>query len=186
MDEVHIAVIEKKVVVPVFIGDDSPEFWSFIPPEIRALRGVPLPKPEQWTDKTLEPLVDGLKRLIVQLPAGPPVDADDPQKGRWGGKKRHNGRELAGTVSSVSKNWFDVTLTVKTVRGKPLTGPVSFHLHPSFSEEVQTVAAKEGVATIAIQAWGAFTVGAVMDDGKTTLELDLAELRDAPKEFRER
>ena len=185
--EARAALDGKKLLVPVFVNAGKSDYWSSIPSEIRALRGVSLPsRPEFWTAKTLQPLTDGLKRLFVQLPIKLPVDPDDPQKGRWGGKNRLNGRELTAAVTKVSKNWFDVTLTVKTVRGKPLTGPVTFHLHPSFSNGVQTVEADAGAATITLQTWGAFTVGAVMEDGNTALELDLAELKDAPNEFRER
>jgi hypothetical protein len=36
-----------------------------------------------------------------------------------------------------------------------------------------------------VSASGAFTVGALLEDG-TTLELNLAELSEAPKTFRER
>ena len=35
-------------------------------------------------------------------------------------------------------------------------------------------------------AWGAFTVGARTDDGKTRLELNLATLESAPTRFRSR
>jgi hypothetical protein len=43
-----------------------------------------------------------------------------------------------------------------------------------------------GVAELSIDAWGAFTVGAVADGGLTRLELDLAEHPDFPAEFRAR
>jgi cellulose biosynthesis protein BcsQ len=183
--ETSAAVDKKKVLVPVFIGTDAPRYWSSVPPDIKSLRGVSLPRPAEWTPETLRPLADGLKRLLVNLPRRSPVDPDDPQKGQWGGKNRHNGRELTATVVRVSKNWFEIILTVRTVRSKPLTGPVTFHLHQSFENETETVEADDGEATLTLHAYGAFTVGAVMDDGRTTLELDLAELKGAPKEFRE-
>ena len=37
-----------------------------------------------------------------------------------------------------------------------------------------------------ILSYGAFTVGVITDNGKTMLELDLAEDKSFPKEFRER
>jgi hypothetical protein len=63
---------------------------------------------------------------------------------------------------------------------------VVFHLHPTFRASVKTVKVRESKATLRLSAWGAFTVGAIADEGATRLELDLATLPDAPKEFRER
>jgi len=63
---------------------------------------------------------------------------------------------------------------------------VQFYLHPTFANPVQTVPVRYGVARLDLKAWGSFTAGAVADEGKTRLELDLSTLKDAPKEFRER
>src|SRR6059036_633347 len=45
--------------------------------------------------------------------------------------------------------------------------------------------ARDGVARLRVVAYGAFTVGVEADEGKTQLELDLAELPKVPKAFRE-
>ena len=40
------------------------------------------------------------------------------------------------------------------------------------------------MAELALDAWGAFTVGAIADSGLTRLELDLAEIDEAPSSFK--
>lgn len=114
------------------------------------------------------------------------LDVDDPQKGQWGGRTSHNGRTLRGWVRELSANWFEVTLEVAGQPDRPLESSVEFHLHPIFSPLVRTVPVLAERATLKLSAWGAFTVGAVTDEGRTRLELDLAELQDAPQVFRER
>ena len=113
------------------------------------------------------------------------VFSDDPQKGRWGGKPVANGRKLSAKVSG-KDGWFRTVLEVRaTTKKNPLRGTVKFHLHDTFPDPVLTVPVRNGVARESIWSYGAFTVGAETDGGATKLELDLAELPDAPKEFRE-
>jgi hypothetical protein len=82
--------------------------------------------------------------------------------------------------------WFRVELEVaSTDAAAPLTGPVTFHLHPTFSPDEQAVAPADGVARLRLTSYGAFTVGAETADG-TRLELCLASIPDAPIEFRMR
>lgn len=45
---------------------------------------------------------------------------------------------------------------------------------------------RDGRAELVIRAWGAFTVGVELDEGRRLLELNLAELPGVPKEFAER
>ncbi|MEE1946151.1 pYEATS domain-containing protein [Pedobacter sp. KR3-3] len=114
---------------------------------------------------------------------------DDPQKGLWGGKSEADGRKVTAVVreTSYDRNWFNINLTVtSTDPNNPLVGDVLFHLHPSFMKEIQKVRALDGVAQCNIVGWGAFTVGVECDEGKTKLEIDLAELTDAPELFRKR
>jgi hypothetical protein len=114
----------------------------------------------------------------------PPVE-DDPQKGRWGERAATDTRRLTATVETIDRDWFRIHLTVSARRGKkPLNGNVVFHLHDSFQDPVQTVKVRDGEATLTLVAYGAFTVGAEADKGRTRLELDLAELKSAPKKFR--
>jgi hypothetical protein len=117
-------------------------------------------------------------------------DPEDPQKGHWGGERRRNGRILHATVTRVPQNreWFTVRLEVRSLdpERNPLTGRVRFHLHPSFHPAEVEVPVAGSVAILERVAWGAFTVGAEADGGETPLELDLAELDEAPAEFRVR
>lgn len=126
------------------------------------------------------------ERIKVNLPA-PEVD-DDPQKGRFGRKsvREDKGRKLDAKVDQ-SGSFFTVDVLVETLPGaaKPLDGQVDFYVHDTFPREVYSVIAKDGKATYDFYASGAFTIGAVCDDGLTLLELDLSRLRDAPKRFRE-
>lgn len=63
---------------------------------------------------------------------------------------------------------------------------MQFFLHPTFHGNDRPVVAVTpgGTADLALTAWGAFTVGAIADNGATKLELDLAELPAAPAEFK--
>ena len=122
-----------------------------------------------------------LRRLIVQIKgmlvesAHNVGNADDPQKGRWGGAPSANDRELSATVTPINSDWFDIRLTVKATGDKPLTGDVTFFLHPTFRPDYRRVPVIDGVAILDLRGWGAFTVGAMCDNGLTRLELDLAE-----------
>jgi hypothetical protein len=114
---------------------------------------------------------------------------DDPQKGKWGGKPEVNGRKISANVrpTSFNEEWFNVYLEViSTDANKPLIGEVVFHLHPSFPNDVEKVNAENNIAALNLVAWGAFTVGVECDGGQTKLELDLAELPDAPHVFKSR
>lgn len=113
----------------------------------------------------------------------------DPQKGRWGGEAVRNGRQLRATVVPATNitAFFTVHLEVTASAGAPkLDGVVRFHLHPSFQVASPVVPVRDGIASLTLVAWGAFTVGAEADGGKTALELDLAKLPDAPFEFTSR
>lgn len=126
--------------------------------------------------------------LETMLPGAEEFNPDDPQRGRWGGKWRRNGRILSATVTPVprTQGWYNVRLEVRSTdsENNPLKGHVRFHLHPTFTPQDPVVPVTGGVAALERIAWGAFTVGAEADDGETPLELNLAELEDAPAEFR--
>jgi hypothetical protein len=68
----------------------------------------------------------------------------------------------------------------------PITGPVKFHLHPTFRQQVVAVPSDGELAELVLIAWGAFTVGVEADNGTTKLELDLSQLADAPQAFTSR
>jgi hypothetical protein len=118
-----------------------------------------------------------------------PVDAHDLNKGRFGGLDERNGLILAADVSesSIHSGWFRVDLRVQP-KSRALDQSVTFYLHESYDEanRVQVVKPVAGVARLTVLAWGAFTVGAVTDDGQTQLELDLSEDSRFPLLFRKR
>jgi hypothetical protein len=115
--------------------------------------------------------------------------AEDPQKNQWGGKDINNGRRIRADVTPTPGNreWFNVTIYVESVDpAPPLEGEVVFHLHPTFRDPNPVVPVRSGEAVLTRLAWGAFTVGAEADRGKTKLELDLSKIEDAPNLFRSR
>lgn len=120
----------------------------------------------------------------------PDTRADDPQKGRWGGKAVDKFRELAaGEIRPLQTNaaFYNVPLEVRSTDpvNHPLTGKVTFHLHDTFHPNAREVEAVHNVARLSLVAYGAFTVGAETADG-ARLELDLSGPSiDAPREFKE-
>jgi hypothetical protein len=112
---------------------------------------------------------------------------DDPWKGVFG-RSEAGGRKMLANVSPAgSPGLYKVyiqVLATDPVRN-PLSGAVQFYLHPTFSNDKPIVTVSpSGVADLNLTACGAFTIGAIMDNGRSKLELDLAELPDAPSEFK--
>jgi hypothetical protein len=87
------------------------------------------------------------------------------------------GRRLTAQVKqSRTEGIFEVVLQVySTDPDKPLEGPVTFHLHGFSPKSERVVLAKNNIAELTVSAVGPFTVEASADDGKTNLELNLAE-----------
>lgn len=196
-------------------GFDEPRHFAILPvngseeaPEVIRARltgkfGVePIFYPAVTHHRNLGILLKALQSPRAQLPSlgtdegddgpltrGPVRHPDDPQKGRWGGRPKRDGRELSAEVRTSGKHWYSISLVVESVDDKrPLKGPVYFHLHHTFRNPVQRVvpAGKKPLrAELQLWAYGAFTVGVSADGGKTHLELDLAKLEKAPKDFRE-
>jgi len=125
---------------------------------------------------------------FLQIQRGP--DDEDPWAGQFGGHSTSNGRRLEASIKplTVSADWVSIRLSVKSTDAEkfPLTGNVQFYIHPSFGNYELTVPVLGGEATLNISAWGAFTVGALADGGKTKLELDLSQQPDAPEPFKSR
>jgi hypothetical protein len=115
------------------------------------------------------------------------INPRDPQKGQWGGLSTRNGWRLTADVTTIEDDWFGIALAVRAAprQRKALTGNVVFHLHDSFAKSTRVVSTSRGAAKLELAAYGAFTVGAMVERDGTMLELDLAELENAPKRFRE-
>jgi hypothetical protein len=115
-------------------------------------------------------------------------DLEDPCKGRFGGLPIRDGFELTSRIyRSSDPYWFNIYLTVRSrdPRANPLRGHVRIYLHPSFPQPIQRSPVVSNRVTKKMWAWGAFTVGAFLEDHNVLLELDLANT-DAPAAFRAR
>lgn len=115
--------------------------------------------------------------------------AADPHKGRFGSNPERNNWRLSAMVrpSAVADDMCMIKLRVaSTVPDRRLNGPVVFFVHPTFPKERYEVAPARGVASLELRGWGAFTVGACVMEDKTELELDLAHVEDAPRDFKNR
>jgi hypothetical protein len=114
------------------------------------------------------------------------ADDGDLQKGKWGESPSANGRQLSARIEKIpGENYYRrVILRVEsTDASKPLTGKVTFHLHPTFNEPNFDESVVDGVAETSLISYGAFTVGAEADNGETKLELDLTSLDDGKDQF---
>lgn len=117
---------------------------------------------------------------------------DDPWKGSFGKKPvdHEMGRQLSAKVLPIQSQpgWYAVELVVSRLPGsdKKLDSPVQFFIHDTFPNSKPEVQPVQDKAVLHLKAWGAFTVGALTDNGMCKLELDLSELKDAPEEFRTR
>jgi hypothetical protein len=135
--------------------------------------------------------VEVTKKLLEVTEGIAPDNPSDPWKGRFGGTNINNDRELKAEVKPIpgSLDLYSIRLTVGSLdqQTNRLSGVVQFFLHPTFTNDRPIVTVGPyGVAELNLKAWGAFTVGAVADDGQTKLELDLSTLESAPAAFRVR
>jgi hypothetical protein len=129
---------------------------------------------------------------IAEWPETPPEgpNPDDPQKGRWGGSPEAGGLQLSAVLTAVRKSLFYVDLVVSSTDGKPLGGPVRFHLHPSYPRSIITIRKVRPNNTLVLEevsAYEAYTLGAEVrrpDSSVVPLELDLTTLRYLPRRFR--
>ncbi len=115
------------------------------------------------------------------------IDSNDPMKGQFGGSSESGGYKLQAEIrKSNVPNFFSVKLLVARTGNDTSATEAEFYLHPTFPRSVvRKKMNRYGNATLAILAWGAFTVGVRLDNG-VKLELDLSEVADAPPLFRER
>ena len=111
----------------------------------------------------------------------------DDNKHQFGSADIANGKRLEAVVEPLGDDGqlCGVTLRVRALPGEPaIEGAVVFHLHPTFSQPVVRVQVLDGVAETRIIAAGAFTVGALVENDGTRLELDLSELPNIPDKFK--
>lgn len=118
-----------------------------------------------------------------------PAKPDDPWKGQFGGLARSGGCYLRAEVKPIigEPDWFIIHLEAgSTDPRSPLNGVVKFFLHPTFASNKPEVIARFGKSDLWLKAWGAFTVGALVNGEHAQLELDLAKEKSFPALFRSR
>jgi CHAT domain-containing protein len=122
---------------------------------------------------------------------GPVIDEEDDQKGRWGGKSQKDGRKVEGVLHKewVRRTIFYFTAIVRSTDGSDLEGPIIFHLHHSFAKtkiSISRIRDRTWAALEECSATGVFTVGVQVKTRTgewTSLELDLAKLKNLPARF---
>lgn len=135
---------------------------------------------------------DGLKDIFKIIKPGPIKWLDDPQKGRWGGSAEVNGLKLDAAFSPSSDTFeerkiYTVTLSVSGSPDHPLAGKVYFFLHQSYMpNHIITTEALNNIASVQIESYEAFTVGAVCEQAATMLELDMNEYAGTPDDYKYR
>ncbi len=182
--ELDRATLRGLPIVPVVVEGEGG--LSHLDPLLVRNQGADLRDPTD--DEGVKRLAEGLKLLNARANPGVTlIDVDDPEKGRWGGRPMANGRSLTASVEEIGSAWCMIVLDVSPVSGSPpVEGEVIFHIHPSFSDPVRRIPAQDGKAVLRMRGWGAFTVGAEVDGGRTMLELDLAQDPSLPADFRAR
>lgn len=114
---------------------------------------------------------------------------NDPNKGKFGESNESNSRILRAEIEPLSGQtsagcYVRVWVESTDPTNKPLKGRVTFHLHPTFGVYSKyDVDVVDGVAEDEFNSWGAFTIGAIADEGKTKLELDLVNVRGGTPAF---
>jgi hypothetical protein len=143
------------------------------------------------SSRGLDPSAPKSKRKRANDPPAlskPIVVFDDPHKGRFGKKAKSKGFSLEARFASTDDpSWASITLSVvagKNVKLKK-SDRVEFFLHDTFKPDRHPIAFVGRKAELTVRAFGGFTVGAWLPLHKVQLELDLAELKDAPRIVKE-
>ena len=154
----------------------------------------------QKVEEKANAAMDASLRGVVKSPIAPESPAaagshrktagssknNDPQKGKWGGSPTANNRLFSARIETIpdEQTFRRIVLRVEsTDPAKPLTGKVTFHLHPTFNKQDFDQSVVDGVAETSLVSYGAFTAGAEADEGETKLELDLTTLDDGMDQF---
>lgn len=141
----------------------------------------------------LTPASAAAKQLekIIKLTNDGQGDPMDPWKGKFGETASAATATLTATVSEMENpQLFKVALEVKAgadVLDRLVGTKVLYFLHPTFRlEPHSSVFGPDGRAPLELFAYGAFTVGVLLEQDGTMLELNLATLPEAPDRFRSR
>lgn len=146
------------------------------------------PEGKVTSKETINKMIEDAKLKLQQgLEANKKID--DPQKMQWGGKTTNNERQISATVKELTTSLYRIKCKITSTN--PATHPleegelVLFALHNTYGvAPFRLVKVENGCAELDIYSYGSFTIGAFVDDGKTELEIDLAELPDVTEYFR--
>lgn len=140
---------------------------------------------EEFLNQTQLPA--DLRQKVEKFRAAEVVFDSDPIAALFGvAPQLANGRTLDAEILADLDTALVIKLRVYRVGGDPLQGQVAFLLHPTFPESILIVQVDNDSAEVNIYAEGAFTVAAILDDGKTVLSYNLQLLPNAPPWFKER
>jgi hypothetical protein len=122
------------------------------------------------------------------------ADDADPNKGAFGRRQFVDPYVLTARIRVDDSDDDDPSLTfvvdlkVRSVDPRqPLSGDVTFHLHPEIDEPVRKVRSVNGVAVlVGAESYGTYTVGVTVHKSGARLELDLDRAPGASTEFRNR
>jgi len=127
-----------------------------------------------------------IEQKIEKFMEAPRVWDSDPNVKLFRGATREaNGRRLDSEVVSDLGGGLLIKLTVVRVSGDPLIAETLFLLHPTIPQRIHRVVPRDNVAETSFYAEGTFTAVAIADNGQTVLAYDLANLKGAPKWFRD-
>ncbi|HEY6899469.1 MAG TPA: pYEATS domain-containing protein [Puia sp.] len=134
--------------------------------------------------KPKHPDLETFKQQVESAYRARPInDPVDIQKGRWGDRYANLDKVLEASVSrSQNPGFYTLEISVRAKVNPLAKGHVALFLHNSFPNEIEYVEMIGGKASLTVEAYEAFTVGAFLDDG-TTLELDLNTWTGYPKDF---
>src|SRR6266403_2941170 len=147
--------------------------------ELRGFKVVEYSSIRELRNRLRECIIGSVLTLKADAPYA------DPNRGHFGLKAFSNQKLRTGSIIPTdSKRWFKVRAAVFSVDpAKPLKGKVHFVLYPGYKPRKRKIEAEHGVASIEVDAYGAYTIGAVVQTDRTTLELDLKTIPGGSRKF---
>lgn len=128
------------------------------------------------------------KPPVLERPAErPQIKSDDVWKGRFGGKSEDDGFKLRAEFRNLTSNFVEIVMIVEAMNvDLPSSATAEFYLHQSFEpNNIIPAGFRNGRAEVSVIAYGGFTVGVWLPWKRVELELDLAEVKGAPRIVKE-
>jgi hypothetical protein len=133
-------------------------------------------------------VADMITKANNKLEEGRRRTTNDPHSGMWGSNKINANRTIEASVTEISNDLYNIKLKVKsTIAENPLKEGeiVLFALHDTFSPNYRLVKVNSaGEAVLDLISYGSFTVGALVDEGKTELEYNLIDVPGVSEHFK--